>query len=76
MHDDAELAIIKTITIISKLKEKKLFSLVPIVEDLTSEIDQIKTIVSHTTLEQVEETLKDYASRRSLNCRGIESLQT
>jgi hypothetical protein len=76
MHDDAEIAITKTITIISKLKEKNLFSLVPVVEDLTSEIDQIKTLVSHTTLEQVEETLKDYASRRSLNCRRIESFQT
>jgi hypothetical protein len=43
---------------------------------LTSEIDQIKTLVSHTTLEQVEETLKNYASRRSLNCRGIENFQT
>jgi len=76
MHDDAELAITKTLTIISKLKEKNLFSLVPVVEDLTSEIDQIKTLVSHTTLEQVEETLKNYANRRSLNCRGIENFQT
>jgi len=76
MHDDAELAITKTLTIISKLKEKNLFSLVPVVEDLTSEIDQIKTLVSHTTLEQVEETLKNYASRRSLNCREIENFQT
>jgi hypothetical protein len=76
MYDDAELAITKTLTVISKLKEKNLFSLVPVVEDLTSEIDQIKTLISHTTLEQVEETLKNYASRWSLNCREIENFQT
>ncbi len=73
MHDDAEQAIIKTLTIISKLRDKNLFSLVPVVEDLTSEIDQIKTLVSNTTLEQMEETLKNYASERSQNRRKIEN---
>jgi hypothetical protein len=73
MHDDAEIAITKTLTIISLLEEKNFFSLIPVVEDLTSEIDQIKVIVSNTTLEQVEETLKNYASKRSLNRRKIEN---
>ncbi len=73
MHDDAEIAINKTLTIISLLEEKNLFSLIPVVEDLTSEIDQIKILVSNTTLEQVEETLKGYASKRSLNHRKIEN---
>jgi hypothetical protein len=72
MHDDAEIAIYKTLTIISLLEEKNLSSLIPVVEDLTSEIDQIKVFVSNTTLEQVEETLKNYASKRSLNRRKIE----
>jgi len=72
MHDDAEIAIYKTLTIISLLEEKNLLSLIPVVEDLTSEIDQIKVLVSNTTLEQVEETLKNYASKRSLNRRKIE----
>jgi len=72
MYDDAEIAITKTLTIISLLEEKNFFSLIPVVEDLTSEIDQIKVIVSNTTLEQVEETLKNYASKRSLNRRKIE----
>jgi hypothetical protein len=72
MHDDAEIAITKTLTIISLLEEKNFFSLIPVVEDLTSEIDQIKVIVSNTTLKQVEETLKNYASKRSLNRRKIE----
>jgi len=75
MHDDAEQAITKTLTVVSKLKEKNLFSLVPIVEDLTSEIDQIKILVSNTTLEQVEETLKNYASKRSQNRRNIEGFE-
>ncbi len=75
MHDDAEQAITKTLTVISKLKEKNLLSLVPVVEDLTSEIDQIKTLVSNTTLEQVEETLKNYASKRSQDCRKIEDFK-
>ncbi len=73
MHDDAEIAINKTLTIINLLEEKNLFSLIPVVEDLTSEIDQIKTLVSNTTLEQVEETLKNYANKRSLNRRKIEN---
>ena len=72
MYDDAEIAITKTLTIISLLEEKSFFSLIPVVEDLTSEIDQIKVIVSNTTLKQVEETLKNYASKRSLNRRKIE----
>ena len=72
MHDDAEIAIHKTLTIISLLEEKNLLSLTPVVEDLTSEIDQIKVLVSKTTLKQVEETLKNYASKRSLNRRKIE----
>jgi hypothetical protein len=72
MYDDAEIAITKTLTIISLLEEKNFFSLIPAVEDLTSEIDQIKVIVSNTTLKQVEETLKNYASKRSLNRRKIE----
>jgi len=72
MHDDADTANTKTLTIISLLEEKNFFSLIPVVEDLTSEIDQIKVIVSNTTLEQVEETLKNYASKRSLNRRKIE----
>jgi len=72
MHDDADIAITKTLTIISLLEEKNFFSLIPVVEDLTSEIDQIKVLVSNTTLEQVEETLKNYASKRSLNRRKIE----
>ena len=72
MHDDADIAITKTLTIISLLEEKNFFSLIPVVEDLTSEIDQIKVIVSNTTLEQAEETLKNYASKRSLNRRKIE----
>ena len=72
MHDDAEIAITKTLTIINLLEEKNFFSLIPVVEDLTSEIDQIKVLVSNTTLKQVEETLKNYASKRSLNRRKIE----
>jgi len=72
MHDDAEIAIYKTLTIISLLEEKNFLSLTPVVEDLTSEIDQIKVLVSNTTLEQVEETLKNYANKRSLNRRKIE----
>jgi hypothetical protein len=72
MYDNAGQAITKTLTIVSKLKEKNFFLLIPVVEDLTSEIDQIKTFVSNTTLEQVEETLKNYASKRSQNRRKID----
>jgi hypothetical protein len=72
MHDDAEQAIRKTQVVISKLKERNLLTLIPLTEELTSEIDQIKTLVSRTTLEQVKETLTYYASIRLQNRRKIE----
>ena len=65
MYDDARQSIMQTLTIISKLRERNLFSLVPLVKDLTLDIDNIKVLVSRTTLEQVKEILEDYRIKQS-----------
>ncbi len=66
----------KTLTIISKLRERNLSSLVPLVKDLTIDIDQIKIIISRTNLEQVKEALEDYKNRRSRVRRKIDDCNT
>jgi len=72
MYEDARQSIMKTLTIVSKLRERNLFPLVPLVKDLTLDIDDIKVLVSRTTLEQVKEILEGYKIRRSHIRRKIE----
>jgi hypothetical protein len=73
MNEDASQSIRQTLTIISKLREKKLFLLVPQVKDLVIDLDDVKTLVSRRTLEQVRETLERYYTRRAYTCRKIEN---
>ncbi len=73
MNEDASQSIRQTLTIISKLREKKLFLLVPLVKDLVIDLDDIKTLVSRKTLEQVRETLESYYTRRAHTRRKIEN---
>jgi len=43
---------------------------VPLAEDLTTEVDQIKVLVSKTNLEQIKESLEDQKTiitRRKIN---------
>ena len=73
MNEDASQSIRQTLTIISKLREKKLFLLVPLVKDLVIDLDDVKTLVSRKTLEQVRETLERYYTKRAHTCRKIEN---
>ena len=47
--------------------------MVPLVKDLILDLDEIKVLVSRTTLEQVEEVLEGYRIKRSYIRRKIEN---
>jgi hypothetical protein len=64
---------IRTLTVACKLRERNLFQLVPLVKDLTLDLEDIKILISRTTLEQVKEALEEYNIRRSHIRRKIES---
>ena len=61
----------KTLTITSKLRERNLLQLVPIVKDLTLDLNEIKILVSRTTLRQIENFLERYRFKRSYIPRKI-----
>jgi hypothetical protein len=63
----------KTLTIINNLRKRNLFQMVPLVKDLTLDLDEIKVLASRTTLEQVEEVLEGYRIKRSYIRRKIEN---
>ncbi len=73
MHEDASQSIRQALTIVSKLRERNLFLLVPLVKDLVIDLDDIRILVSRTTLEQVKETLEGYNIRRTHIRRRIEN---
>jgi len=74
LYDRIRHSIIRTLTIINNLRRRNLFLIVPLVKDLTLDLDEIKVLVSRTTLEQVEEILEGYRSKRLHIRRKIESL--
>jgi hypothetical protein len=55
------------------LRKRNLFQMVPLVKDLTLDLDEIKVLVSRTTLEQVKEVLEGYRIKRSYIRRKIEN---
>ena len=70
LYENAKASVTKTVTIVEKLKEKKFLSLVPLAEDVTTEVDQIKVLVSKTNLELIKESLEDQKTiitRRKIN---------
>jgi hypothetical protein len=73
LHEDVRQNITKTITIVNKLRERNLFQLVPLVKDLTLDLNEIKILVSRTTLRQVEDVLERYRFKRSYIPRKIEN---
>jgi hypothetical protein len=73
MHEDASQSIRQTLTIVSKLRERSLFLLIPLVKDLAIDLGDVRILVSRTTLEQVKETLEGYNIRRTHICRKIEN---
>jgi len=73
LYDEIRHSIMKTLTIINNLRKRNLFQMVPLVKDLTLDLDEIKVLVSGTTLEQVKEVLEGYRIKRSYIRRKIES---
>ena len=66
----------KTLTVTSKLRERNLLQLLPLVKDLTLDLSEIKILVSRTTLKQIENFLERYRFKKSYIRRKIESFQT
>jgi hypothetical protein len=66
----------KTLTVTSKLRERNLLQLLPLVKDLTLDLSEVKILVSRTTLKQIENFLERYRFKKSYIRRKIESFQT
>jgi hypothetical protein len=65
LHEDVRRSMTKTLTIVNKLRGRNLFQLVPLVKDLTLDLNEIKIFVSRTTLGQVKDVLERYRFKRS-----------
>jgi len=63
----------KTLTVTSKLRERNLLQLLPLVKDLTLDLSEIKILISRTTLRQIENFLERYRFKKSYIRRKIES---
>ena len=61
-------------TILGTLRRGNLSRLASSVKELVIELDDIRILVSRKTLEQVEETLEEYGTRRTHTLRQIERL--
>ena len=73
LYDGIRHGMMKTLTIINNLRKRNLFQMIPLVKDLTLDLDEIKVLVSRTTLEQVEEVLEGYRIKRLHIHRNIEN---
>ena len=73
LYEGIRHSMMRTLTIINNLRKRNLFQMVPLVKDLTLDLDEIKVLVSRTTLEQVKEVLEGYRIKRSYICRKIEN---
>ena len=71
LQEGVRFSMTKTLTITSKLRERNLLQLVPIVKDLTLDLNEIKILVSRTTLRQIENFLERYRFKRSYIPRKI-----
>jgi len=73
-ENDAKQAIRQALTIVSTLRRGNLSHLAPSVKELVIELDDTRILVSRKTLEQIEETLREYGTRRAHTLRKIERL--
>jgi len=71
LQESARFSMTKTLNITSKLRERNLLQLVPLVKDLTLDLNEIKILVSRTTLKQIENFLERYRFKRSYIPRKI-----
>jgi hypothetical protein len=74
IENDAKQANRQALTILSTLRRGNLSRLASPVKELVKELDDIRVLVSKKTLEQVEETLEEYGTRRTHTLRQIERL--
>ena len=74
IENDAKQANRQALTILSTLRRGNLSHLASPVKELVIELDDIRILVSKKTLEQVEETLEEYGTRRTHTLRRIERL--
>ena len=74
IENDAKQAIRQALTVLSTLRRGNLSHLASPVKELVKELDDIRILVSKKTLEQVEETLEEYGTRRTHTLRRIEML--
>ena len=74
MEKDAKQANRQALAILSILRRGNLSRLASSVKELVKELDDIRILVSRKTLEQVEETLQEYGTRRTHTLRQIERL--
>jgi len=74
IENDAKQANRQALTILSTLRRGNLSHLASSVKELVKELDNIRILVSKKTLEQIEETLKEYGTRRTYTLRQIERL--
>jgi hypothetical protein len=76
LQEGVRINMTKTLTVTSKLRERNLLQLLPLVKDLTLDLSEIKILVSRTTLKQIENFLERYRFKKSYVHRKIESFQT
>ena len=74
IENDAKQTIRQALTILSILRRGNLSRLASSVKELVKELDDIRILVSKKTLEQIEETLQEYGTRRTHTLRQIERL--
>jgi len=74
IENDAKQATRQALTVLSILRRRNPSHLASPVKELVKELDDIRIIVSKKTLEQVEETLEEYRTRRTYTSRRIERL--
>ena len=74
IENDAKQAIRQALTVLSTLRRGNLPHLASPVKELVKELDDIRVLVSKKTLEQIEETIQEYGTRRTHTLRQIERL--
>ena len=74
IENDAKQANRQALAILSILRRGNLSRLASSVKELVIELDDIRILVSRKTLEQIEETLEEYGTRRTHTLRQVERL--
>ncbi len=73
LQEGIRIKMTETLNITSKLRERNLLQLLPLVKDLTLDLSEINILVSRTTLRQIENFLERYRFKRSYIRRKIEN---